>query len=104
MIALRRQIERGIRHPVLGPLCLVLFALLLAFMVIHGAHDQIHEGELMICVAFLIGAIVSLALPRLRDVVVVALRGARGPPPSAVRAARPVFARSFASAPVPLRI
>lgn len=104
MIALRRRIERGIRHPVLGPLCLVLLALLLAFMVIHGAHDQIHEGELMVCVAFLISAIVSLVMPRLREVVAIAPRQARGPPPRARRVAQPVLARCFASAPVPLRL
>lgn len=103
VIALRRKIERGVRHPVLGPLFLLLLALLLAFTVIHGAHDQIHEGELIVCVAFLLGAIVSLVLPRLGDVVSIAPRAARGPP-LLIRATRAPLARPFASAPVPLRL
>src|SRR6266496_3263259 len=63
VIALRRTIERGVRHPLLGPLCLILLALLLAFTVVHGAHDHIHEGELVVCIAFLISAVASL-VPR----------------------------------------
>jgi hypothetical protein len=104
VIALRRNIERGVRHPLLGPLCLVLLALLLTFTVIHGAHDQMHGGDaLLVCVAFLIGAIVSLAFPRLRMVAVLIPRPARGPP-ARVRARRVPSPRPFAFASAPLRL
>lgn len=80
VIALRRTIERGLRHPLLGPLCLVPLALLLVFTVAHGAHDQIHDGELIVCVALLVSALVSLVLPRLPAVGIVARPPARAPP------------------------
>jgi hypothetical protein len=104
VIELRRKLDRGLRHPLLGPLCLILLALMLAFTVVHGAHDQMHDaGEMIVCVAFLLSAIVSLAMPRLRDVVVVALRAPRGPP--AALFARPLpRLRSLASRSVPLRL
>ena len=103
MIALRRRIERGVQHPLLGPLFLLLLAVLLVFTVIHGAHDQIHSDELIVCVAFLVAAVASLILPRLREVVVVSRRVARGPP-AVVFSASPPSARPSASAPVPLRL
>ena len=104
MIELRRKLERGLRHPLLGPLCLLLLALLLAFTVMHGAHDQMHDaGELVVCVAFLLGAIVSLAMPRLFDGVVTAMRAPRGPPPALAPRSHP-HPRSYASHSVPLRL
>lgn len=104
MIELRRKLERGLRHPLLGPLCLVLLALMLAFTVMHGAHDQMHAaGELVVCVAFLIGAIVSLAMPRLRDVAVSGLPASRGSPIASIPTSLP-RPRSFASQSVPLRL
>lgn len=39
MSGLRRQIERGLANPWLRPLLIVLLALLLAFVVLHAAHD-----------------------------------------------------------------
>lgn len=104
MIALRRTIERGVRHPVLGPLFVLLLALLLVFTVIHGVHDQIHEGELIVCFAFLVGAILSLALPRLRDVVAAAPRSARAPPLAPVRPVYSAPGCAFGPASVPLRV
>ena len=104
MIELRRKLDRGLRHPLLGPLCLVLLALLLAFTVMHGAHDQMHDvGELIVCVALLIGAIVSLTMPRLRDVAVTARRAPRGPPVVSVARSLP-RPSSYASHFVPLRL
>ena len=104
MIELRRRLERGLRHPLLGPLCLVLLALMLAFTVMHGAHDQMHAaGELIICVAFLIGAIVSLAIPLFRDETVSRLHASRGPPIASIPRSLP-RPRPFASQSVPLRL
>ena len=102
MIALRRLIERGIRHPLLGPLCLILLALLLAFTVIHGAHDQIHQGELVVCIALLIAAVISIAVPRLQIVRLIAASVSRAPP-SATLNPKTATTRPFRAAPVPLR-
>ena len=103
MIELRRRIERGVRHPVLGPLCLILLALLLAFTVMHGTHDQIHEGELIVCIAFLITALVVLIHPRLRVTHVAILRSSRAPPADVPRAV-PAARIQFRAAPIPLRL
>jgi putative effector of murein hydrolase len=104
VIELRRKLDRGLRHPLLGPLCLILLALMLVFTIVHGAHDQMHEaGELIVCVAFLLSAIVSLAMPVFRDVIVVAPRAPRGPP-TGVFARHLPRPRSFSSQSVPLRL
>jgi hypothetical protein len=100
VIALRRGIERGVRHPVFGPLCLILFALLLALTVAHGLHDQFHDGELVACVAFVvIGAIVSLVLPPLAGLRSTRLVACRAPPQVCPR----VEPRLAVVAPIPLR-
>ena len=39
MIALRRQIERGLANPWLRPFLILVLALMLAFVVVHAAHD-----------------------------------------------------------------
>lgn len=105
MIELRRRLERGLRHPLLGPLCLIVLALILAFTVMHGAHDQMQAaGELFACVAFLIGAIVSLSMPRLREATTIALRAPRGPPVSPVSEPLSGRTRSFASQSPSLRL
>ena len=103
VIALRRTIEQGVRHPLLGPLCLILLALLLFFTVVHGAHDQIHEGELVVCIAFLITVLVSLALPQLLVVRITATSSSRAPPVAAVRP-RTASSHPFRAVPVPLRL
>lgn len=104
MIALRRSIERGVRHPVFGPLCLILLGLLLAFTVMHGAHDQMHEsGELIVCLAILISAVLSLVLPQLPVMRVVVMHESRGPPS---RSPQTLFLPRSAlrAAPIPLRL
>ena len=81
VIALRRTIERGVRHPLLGPLCLILLALLLAFTVLHGAHDQLHESsDLIVCLAIVVVALGSLALAQLPVFRLVFVPGPRAPP------------------------
>jgi hypothetical protein len=104
VIELRRKLDRGLRHPWLGPLCLILLVLMLVFTAVHGAHDQMHQaGELIVCVGFLLGAIVSVRIPRFRDVVTVAPPAPRGPPTSWL--APPLYAfPSFAARSVPLRL
>ncbi len=86
MIRVREILERGRRHPVVGPLVLILLVLLLAMTFVHGAHDSEHMvvefgGVCMALVTFL-GVLlmrsISKALPR----IVVASPGDRGPPSS----------------------
>ena len=84
MIALRRQIERGLANPWLRPLLIVLLALLLAFEVLHAAHDgNTTSGEMGICLGIVLvlsAILVDLARapepPRLMPV-----RSGRAPPP-----------------------
>ncbi len=58
MIRLRKSIQAGLRHPILGPLVLLLLALLLAFVVLHAIEDGI-AGELFACV-FAAAAVIRL--------------------------------------------
>lgn len=103
MIALRRTIERGVRHPLFGPLCLLLLALLLAFTVLHGAHDQLQEsGEFVVCLAIVITVLLSLVVARLPALRVVFLPVSRGPP--CQLPLPPVSPPARRTAPVPLRL
>lgn len=106
MLSLRHAIDRGRRHPLLGPLCLLLLLLLLVMTAMHGAHDQMHgngSGQLIVCVALLIGALVSLLSlsPRAPDSVFA--RTSRGPPSRPHVRAQFVHDSFFAS-PAPLRL
>lgn len=75
MIALRQTIERGLRHPVLGPLCVLLLALLLAFTFLHSLEHG-HDDGVGAPFGYLCVAIASLLLLRAtpRQTVVVASR------------------------------
>lgn len=88
MIWLRDQIERGRCHPVLGPVLLVLLAILLAFVAIHGVADQSqHDGY--VCVGLMLLLVVVLLIPRPRLIVVHRLFASRGPPRERVPSAAP---------------
>jgi len=84
MIRLRQQIERGLRHPVVGPLLLILLAVLVVFIALHETSESIAGHVELICVAI---AIVLLAAVSLVQVLHVATRPlgtnpSRGPPPA----------------------
>ena len=82
MIAFRKKIERGLANPWLRPFLIVLLAVLLAFLVMHAAHDG-SAGELgAVCfgIAMALSAILldvahGLVPPRL-----VRRRSGRAPP------------------------
>lgn len=96
------MIERGVKHPLLGPLCLILLALLLAFTVIHGAHDQLHEsGDLVVCLAIVIALLLSFVVAELPVLRVVFVSGSRGPPRRRVLPA--AVPPALRAAPIPLR-
>lgn len=82
---------------------MILLALLLAFTVLHGVHDQIHEGELVVCVVFLISAVISIAVPRLYVARLVAASVSRAPP-SALLEPNTAIVPLIQAAPVPLRL
>lgn len=87
----------------LGPVCLILLALLFALTVMHSAHDQIQQGELIVCIAFLISAIVLFVVPPLCFVRVVADLSSRAPPVPLRRPRNPI-AGSLGNALIPLRL
>ena len=102
MIELRRKLERGLRHPLLGPVCLLLLALLLAFTVVHGAHDQLESCcELVVCIAIVFIVLVCVRPARLRPLF-YSVQVPRGPP--AYSAVSSVALSPFSDALRPLRL
>lgn len=84
MIRLRHILERGRRHPILGPIVLILLVLLLAMVFMHAAQDEhgtaVEAGFFCLAIVTMLGPImvrVGRAEPRS-----VALSGfpTRGPP------------------------
>lgn len=51
LIGLRRYIESGLRHPVVGPLLLLLLAVLVVFMALHEMSEGLPGDAAMACVA-----------------------------------------------------
>lgn len=81
----------------LGPLLLVLGAVVLGFVVFHGAHDKAHGDAGIACILLGLVLLVLSILPRVPLVAVAAPAPARAPPPRAprrLRAAAPVRAFS----------
>ena len=93
MIALRRRIERGLANPWLRPFLIIVLAVMLAFVVIHAAHDGSGTapdagaaclGIVIVLSSVLLQAVRSFAPPRL-----VLVRSDRAPP----RRRRPIVDR-----------
>ena len=84
MIRLRRMLERGRRHPVLGPIVIVLLIVLLAMVCLHAAHEgwdgAAELGAVCIGLVTLLGAVVCHRLGSLIPRLVVRRSYARGPP------------------------
>jgi hypothetical protein len=82
VIRLRRQIERGLRHPFVGPLLLLALAVLVAFIALHQTSETIAGHAELICVAI---ALVLLAVVPGREaprflIRVSPVKSPRGPP------------------------
>jgi len=102
VIWLRTQIERGSKHPWLGPLFLVLLLLLLVFVAAHATMDQAHGTDASELVCIVLGILVLLAplVPRPPRLHLRVVSWVRGPPTFAVAAP----ARPAAPTVIPLRL
>ena len=84
MIRLRRMLERGRRHPLLGPIVIVLLVLLLAMVCLHAAHEgwdgAVELGAICIGFVTILGALVSQRFGSGAPALVVRRSFARGPP------------------------
>lgn len=84
MIALRRTLERGRSHPVVGPIVLVLLAILLALVCLHAAHEgwdgAAEFGIACVVVATLMGVVVSWGVRCVAPLRLLGQRLRRGPP------------------------
>lgn len=101
------MIERGCAHPVLGPLVLIVLALLLAAVFLHvaveGAEAAMELGEMCVAIATSLGL---LLMSRLRLSVVPELLlkvDERAPPSTSSPTARGPTARLAAPLTIPLR-
>lgn len=87
MIRLRQQIERGLRHPVVGPLLLLLLAVLVVFTALHETSEGIAGHVELICVALAMVLIAALPLAKALRLTIQP-RGAnpsRAPPQATLR-------------------
>lgn len=82
VIRLRRLIDRGRRHPVVGPLLVLVLVLLIAFAVLHEGHESagIDAGVLCIGVAVILMVAALIAPPTALARVEGAVVPARAPP------------------------
>lgn len=108
MIRLRHLLERGRAHPVLGPVLIVVVVLLLAMVLVHGAHDGMDAaaevGAICFALASFFGLAVMEMLRRRPHDVRTWTPAERAPPPMVRQPARLVSAR-IATTPssIPLR-
>lgn len=84
MIRLRRTLERGRKHPVLGPILLIVLVLLLAMVFLHAAQEG-HEaateiGAFYLAILTILGPILLERMRRTPPAAVVQVRGDRSPP------------------------
>jgi hypothetical protein len=82
MMRLRSEIERGARHPIVGPLLIVLLAVLIAFTVMHEGNEATggQIGELCVGIALTLLAIIAFRPPAVRAHVALSLVPSRAPP------------------------
>jgi heme/copper-type cytochrome/quinol oxidase subunit 2 len=84
VIRLRRTLERGRAHPVIGPILLIVLALLLAMVFVHAAHDghdaAVEVGAMCLAILTILGPILLELARRFPPATVMPQRGDRGPP------------------------
>lgn len=82
MIRLRRQIERGLRHPLAGPLLLLLIAALVVFVALHELTEGLPGDTALACVALAL-ALLAAVPPAVSGTIATrhgATRPSRAPP------------------------
>ena len=84
MIRLRRLLERGRAHPILGPVLLVFLVLLLAMVFVHAAHDGMEAATEVGVICFALASFFGVAvldwfLGRPQEAR-ISTPGERGPP------------------------
>lgn len=93
MIRLRSLLERGLTHPVLGPILLLGLVIVLAMVFLHFVGDH-HEasafGSACLALAAFFGSIVLSPIVRMRREAPASTYPERGPP-SVIRSRRPRF-------------
>lgn len=82
VIRLRQHIERGLRHPLVGPLLLLLLAVLVVFTALHETSESIFGEAGLVCVAIalVLLAVVPFAGRRPVPARLAATNPSRGPP------------------------
>ena len=84
MIRLRRTLERGRRHPILGPIVLILLVLLLAMVFMHAAQDEhstaIDAGFFCLAIVAMLGPVVVGRGGGVRRSAAITRYRYRGPP------------------------
>lgn len=83
MIRLRSLLERGLTHPVLGPVILVALVIVLAMVFLHFVEDS-HEatsfGSACLALAAVLGTILLVPIVRTYRGAASSVRSNRGPP------------------------
>ena len=84
LIRLRRTLERGRRHPILGPIVLILLVLLLAMVFMHAAHDEhgsaVEAGFFCLAIVTMLGPVVVGVAVRMGRSAEIPANRYRGPP------------------------
>lgn len=63
MIRLRKLIDRGRRHPVLGPVLIVVLVLVIALMMFHEGHESTGADVGVLCVGIML-LLIRAVVPR----------------------------------------
>ena len=83
MIRLRTLLERGLTHPVLGPVLLIVLVIVLVMVFFHFVEDS-HEatsfGSACLALAAFLGSLLLTPIVRVYREASASVRSSRGPP------------------------
>jgi peptidoglycan/LPS O-acetylase OafA/YrhL len=102
VIRLNQILERGRRHPLLGPLVVILLVVLVVMTALHEGHESVAADAGLLCIGIVmlvVGLVSALRTGASRFEAVPTLTP-RGPPP---QAAAPAPLDTFAFRSLPLR-
>lgn len=98
------MIERGLRHPVLGPLVLLLLACFLALVIFHTTADGVAKSAPFLCLMIIVALVVILVARPVRVLSPTRVPADRGPPGGVVGAPTTVFRPPCFESLLPLRL